>query len=105
MSNNKLFVNFDIKESKASNNNVEVSTQPLGTKIDNRKDITLSYYGTAYYLQSMIDDDLSFKEGAYLYFTFPKVRNIKTIIIKTREGNEMKALSLYAGFSQGHEQI
>ena len=106
LSNNKLFVNFDIKESKASNNNnVEVSTQPLGTKIDNRKDITLSYYGTAYYLQSMIDDDLSFKEGAYLYFTFPKVRNIKTIIIKTREGNEMKALSLYAGFSQGHEQI
>ena len=107
LSNNKLFVNFDIKESKASNNNVEVSTQPLGTKIDNRKDITLSYYGTAYYLQSMIDDDLSslcyVKEGAYLYFTFPKVRNIKTIIIKTREGNEMKALSLYAGFSQGHE--
>ena len=109
LSNNKLFVNFDIKESKASNNNVEVSTQPLGTKIDNRKDITLSYYGTAYYLQSIIDDDLSslcyVKEEAYLYFTFPKVRNIKTIIIKTREGNEMKALSLYAGFSQGHEQI
>ena len=109
LSNNKLFVNFDIKELVSSNDNVEVGTQPLGKIIDNRKDITLSYYGTAYYLQSMIDDDLSslcyVKEGAYLYFTFPKVRNIKTIVIKTREGNEMKALSLYAGFSQGHEQM
>ena len=57
----------------------------------------------------MIYDDLSslgyVKEGAFVYFTFPKVRNIKTVVITTRQGNEMKALSLYAGLSQGNEQI
>ena len=108
LSNNKLFVNFDIKELKASNDNVEVASKELGTKL-NRKGISISYYGTVYYLGDMIDDDLSslgyVKEGAFVYFTFPKVRNIKTVVIKTREGNEMKALSLYAGLSKGNEQI
>ena len=108
LSNNKLFVNFDIKELKASNDNVEVASKELGTKL-NRKGIRISYYGTVYYLGDMIDDDLSslgyVKEGAFVYFTFPKVRNIKTVVIKTRQGNEMKALSLYAGLSQGNEQI
>ena len=108
LSNNKLFVNIDIKELKASNDNVEVASKELGTKL-NRKGISISYYGTVYYLGDMIDDDLSslgyVKEGAFVYFTFPKVRNIKTVVIKTREGNEMKALSLYAGLSQGNEQI
>ena len=108
LSNNKLFVNIDIKELKASNDNVEVASKELGTKL-NRKGIRISYYGTVYYLGDMIDDDLSslgyVKEGAFVYFTFPKVRNIKTVVIKTRQGNEMKALSLYAGLSQGNEQI
>ena len=108
LSNNKLFVNFDIKELKASNDNVEVASKELGTKL-NRKGISISYYGTVYYLGDMIDDDLSslgyVKEGAFVYFTFPKVRNIKTVVIKTRQGNEMKALSLYAGLSKGNEQI
>ena len=108
LSNNKLFVNIDIKELKASNDNVEVASKELGTKL-NRKGISISYYGTVYYLGDMIDDDLSslgyVKEGAFVYFTFPKVRNIKTVVIKTREGNEMKALSLYAGLSKGNEQI
>lgn len=108
LSNNKLFVNIDIKELKASNDNVEVASKELGTKL-NRKGISISYYGTVYYLGDMIDNDLSslgyVKEGAFVYFTFPKVRNIKTVVIKTREGNEMKALSLYAGLSKGNEQI
>ena len=108
LSNNKLFVNIDIKELKASNDNVEVASKELGTKL-NRKGISISYYGTVYYLGDMIDDDLSslgyVKEGAFVYFTFPKVRLIKTVVIKTREGNEMKALSLYAGLSKGNEQI
>ena len=108
LSNNKLFVNFDIKELKASNDNVEVASKELGTKLS-RKGISISYYGTVYYLGDMIDDDLSslgyVKEGAFVYFTFRKVRNIKTVVIKTREGNEMKALSLYAGLSKGNEQI
>ena len=108
LSNNKLFVNFDIKELVNSSDNVESATQPLGTKID-RKGIRLSYYGTAYYLQSMIDDNLSslayVKEGAFVYFTFPKVRNIKSVVIKMGKGNEMKALSLYVGLSQGNEHL
>ena len=108
LSNNGVVVNLNVKELVASNDNVEVASKELGTKL-NRKGIRISYYGTVYYLGDMIDDDLSslgyVKEGAFVYFTFPKVRNIKTVVIKTRQGNEMKALSLYAGLSQGNEQI
>ena len=108
LSNNGVVVNLNVKELVASNDNVEVASKELGTKL-NRKGISISYYGTVYYLGDMIDDDLSslgyVKEGAFVYFTFPKVRNIKTVVIKTREGNEMKALSLYAGLSKGNEQI
>ena len=108
LSNNGVVVNLNVKELVASNDNLEVASKELGTKL-NRKGIRISYYGTVYYLGDMIDDDLSslgyVKEGAFVYFTFPKVRNIKTVVIKTRQGNEMKALSLYAGLSQGNEQI
>ena len=108
LSNNGVVVNLNVKELVASNDNVEVASKELGTKL-NRKGIRISYYGTVYYLGDMIDDDLSslgyVKEGAFVYFTFPKVRNIKTVVIKTRQGNEMKALSLFAGLSQGNEQI
>jgi len=87
LSNNGISVNLNVKELVASNDNVEVASKELGTKI-NRKGIRVSYYGTTYYLASMIDDDLSsvgyVKEGAYVYFTFPKVRNIKSVVIKMR---------------------
>ena len=109
LSNNKLFVNFDIKELVSSNDNVEVGTQPSGKIID-RKGIIASYYGDIYYSpRFLLDGDENtysyVRDGAYYYFTFPKVRNIKSVVIKMRQGNEMKALSLYAGLSQGNEQI
>ncbi len=36
LSNNKVFVNLNVKELVASNNNAEAGTQPLGTKIDRK---------------------------------------------------------------------
>ena len=112
LSNNKLFVNFDIKELVSSNDNVigTVNTKPLGTKID-RKGIRLSYYGSIYRnnLRPLIDSDENtfcyFRSDAYLYFNLPKVRSIKAIVIKVDKTTVMKQLSAYAALVQGAEQI
>lgn len=108
LSNNKLFVNFDIKELIVSNDNVEVATQPSGKKID-RKGITSSHYGSIYYSpRYLLDGDEStysyVKNGAYYYFTFPKVRLIKSVVLKPVSGNQVKEISAYAGMVQGNEQ-
>lgn len=108
LSNNKLFVNFDIKELKASNDNVEVATQPSGTIID-RKGVRSSHYGSIYYSpRYLLDGDEStysyVKDGAYYYFTFPKVRLIKSVVLKPVSGNQVKNISAYAGMVQGNEQ-
>ena len=112
LSNNKLFVNFDIKELVSSNDNVigTVNTKPLGTKID-RKGIRLSYYGSIYRnnLRPLIDSDENtfcyFRSDAYLYFNLPKVRSIKAIVIKVDKTTVMKQLSAYAALVQGAEQM
>ena len=108
LSNNKLFVNFDIKELVSSNDNVEVGTQPLGKIID-RKGIIASYYGDIYYSpRFLLDGDENtysyVRDGAYYYFTFPKVRLIKSVVLKPILGNQVKNISAYAGMTQGSEQ-
>ena len=108
LSNNKLFVNFDIKELVSSNDNVEVGTQPLGKIID-RKGIIASYYGDIYYSpRFLLDGDENtysyVRDGAYYYFTFPKVRLIKSVVLKPISGNQVKNISAYAGMTQGSEQ-
>ena len=108
LSNNKLFVNFDIKELVSSNDNVEVGTQPSGKIID-RKGIIASYYGDIYYSpRFLLDGDENtysyVRDGAYYYFTFPKVRLIKSVVLKPISGNQVKNISAYAGMTQGSEQ-
>ena len=108
LSNNKLFVNFDIKELVSSNDNVEVGTQPSGKIID-RKGIIASYYGDIYYSpRFLLDGDENtysyMRDGAYYYFTFPKVRLIKSVVLKPISGNQVKNISAYAGMTQGSEQ-
>lgn len=108
LSNNKLFVNFDIKELVSSNDNVEVGTQPSG-KIVDRKGIIASYYGDIYYSpRFLLDGDENtysyVRDGAYYYFTFPKVRLIKSVVLKPISGNQVKNISAYAGMTQGSEQ-
>lgn len=107
LSNNKLFVNFDIKELVSSNDNVEVGTQPSGKIID-RKGIIASYYGDIYYPRFLLDGDENtysyVRDGAYYYFTFPKVRLIKSVVLKPISGNQVKNISAYAGMTQGSEQ-
>lgn len=108
LSNNKLFVNFDIKELVSSNDNVEVGTQPSGKIID-RKGIIASYYGDVYYSpRFLLDGDENtysyVRDGAYYYFTFPKVRLIKSVVLKPISGNQVKNISAYAGMTQGSEQ-
>ena len=108
LSNNKLFVNFDIKELVSSNDNVEVGTQPSGKIID-RKGIIASYYGDIYYSpRFLLDGDENtysyVRDGAYYYFTFPKVRLIKSVVLKPILGNQVKNISAYAGMTQGSEQ-
>ena len=48
LSNNGVVVNLNVKELVASNDNVEVASKELGTKL-NRKGIRISYYGIVYY--------------------------------------------------------
>ena len=108
LTNNKLFVNFDIKELVSSNDNVEVGTQPSGKIID-RKGIIASYYGDIYYSpRFLLDGDENtysyVRDGAYYYFTFPKVRLIKSVVLKPISGNQVKNISAYAGMTQGSEQ-
>ena len=108
LSNNKLFVNFDIKELVSSNDNVEVGTQPSGKIID-RKGIIASYYGDIYYSpRFLLDGDENtysyVRDGAYYYFTFSKVRLIKSVVLKPISGNQVKNISAYAGMTQGSEQ-
>jgi len=108
LSNNKLFVNFDIKELVSSNDNVEVGTQPSGKIID-RKGIIASYYGDIYYSpRFLLDGDENtysyVRDGAYYYFTFPKVKLIKSVVLKPISGNQVKNISAYAGMTQGSEQ-
>ena len=108
LTNNKLFVNFDIKELVSSNDNVEVGTQPSGKIID-RKGIIASYYGDIYYSpRFLLDGDENtysyVRDGAYYYFTFPKVRLIKSVVLKAISGNQVKNISAYAGMTQGSEQ-
>ena len=108
LSNNKLFVNFDIKELVSSNDNGEVGTQPSGKIID-RKGIIASYYGDIYYSpRFLLDGDENtysyVRDGAYYYFTFPKVRLIKSVVLKPISGNQVKNISAYAGMTQGSEQ-
>jgi hypothetical protein len=108
LSNNKLFVNFDIKELVSSNDNVEVGTQPSGKIID-RKGIIASYYGDIYYSpRFLLDGDENtysyVRDGAYYYFTFPKVRLIKSVVLKPISGNQVKNISAYAAMTQGSEQ-
>ena len=108
LTNNKLFVNFDIKELVSSNDNVEVGTQPSGKIID-RKGIIASYYGDIYYSpRFLLDGDENtysyVRDGAYSYFTFPKVRLIKSVVLKPISGNQVKNISAYAGMTQGSEQ-
>lgn len=108
LSNNKLFVNFDIKELVSSNDNVEVGTQPSGKIID-RKGIIASYYGDIYYSpRFLLDGDENtysyVRDGAYYYFTFPKVRLIKSVVLKPISGNQVKNISAYAGMTQGSKQ-
>ena len=108
LSNNKLFVNFDIKELVSSNDNVEVGTQPSGKIID-RKGIIASYYGDIYYSPRFLlygdENTYSYvRDGAYYYFTFPKVRLIKSVVLKPISGNQVKNISAYAGMTQGSEQ-
>ena len=101
-------MNFDIKELVSSNDNVEVGTQPSGKIID-RKGIIASYYGDIYYsLRFLLDGDENtysyVRDGAYYYFTFPKVRLIKSVVLKPISGNQVKNISAYAGMTQGSEQ-
>lgn len=108
LSNNKVSVNLNIKELVVSNDNVEAATQPSGTIID-RKGIRSSYYGSIYYPpRNLLDGNEGtysyVKNGAYYYFTFPKVRLIKSVVLKPVSGNQVKNISAYAGMVQGNEQ-
>jgi len=105
LSNNKLFVNFDIKELKASNDNVEITDTPKGTKMD-RKGMRIGHNGGTYYsTRNLIDDKLDtysyVREGTSLYFIMPKVKLIKSIVLKTVKNTELKSVGIYAGMTQG----
>lgn len=110
LSNNKLFVNFDIKELVASTDNVEITETPQGTKMD-RKSIKIGHSGGTYYsTRYLIDDDPNtyayVREGTSLYFIMPKVKLIKSIVLKTVKNNELKSVGIYAGMTKGldHQQ-
>ena len=105
LSNNKLFVNFDIKELKASNDNVEITDTPKGTKMD-RKGMRIGHNGGTYYsTRNLIDDKLDtysyVRKGTSLYFIMPKVKLIKSIVLKTVKNTELKSVGIYAGMTQG----
>jgi hypothetical protein len=105
LSNNKLFVNFDIKELKSSNDNVEITDTPKGTKMD-RKGMRIGHNGGTYYsTRNLIDDKLDtysyVREGTSLYFIMPKVKLIKSIVLKTVKNTELKSVGIYAGMTQG----
>ena len=109
LSNNKLFVNFDIKELKASNDNVQVATQPSGTKID-RKGIKPTVTGYSYYDPSyLLDGDESTNsyvaEGAFYNFTFSKVKIIKSVVLKPVPKFVPKRAVVYAAMSKNNKQI
>ena len=109
MSNNKVFVNLNVKELVASGNNAEVATKASGTIID-RRGIRTSYAGNIYYSPNYLIDDNEgsysyVKEGATYYFTFPKVRLVKSVVIKTVPGYGPKSLGAYAAMAQGDEQF
>ena len=105
LSNNKLFVNFDIKELKSSNDNVEITDTPKGTKMD-RKGMRIGHNGGTYYsTRNLIDHKLDtysyVREGTSLYFIMPKVKLIKSIVLKTVKNTELKSVGIYAGMTQG----
>ena len=109
LSNNKVFVNLNVKELVASGNNAEVATKASGTIID-RRGIRTSYAGNIYYSPNYLIDDNEgsysyVKEGATYYFTFPKVRLVKSVVIKTVPGYGPKSLGAYAAMAQGDEQF
>ena len=109
LSNNKVFVNLNVKELVASNNNAEAGTQPLGTKID-RKGIRATVTGDHYYEPSYLldGDESSYSyaaEGAYYNFTFPKVKLVKSIVLKLVSGYPPKKAVVYVAMEQNNKQI
>jgi len=55
------------------------------------------YYSPRYLLDGDESTYSYVKNGAYYYFTFPKVRLIKSVVLKPVSGNQVKEISAYAG--------
>lgn len=71
-----------------------------------RKGMRIGHNGGTYYsTRNLIDHKLDtysyVREGTSLYFIMPKVKLIKSIVLKTVKNTELKSVGIYAGMTQG----